>query len=58
MMARLPVLSVIDRNQDGKISEQEMKNAPQALQELDSDGDGELSGAEMAPRRPESARGR
>lgn len=58
LMARLPVLSAIDSDRDGKISEQEMKNAPQALQKLDSDGDGQLSGAELAPRRPESPRGR
>ena len=37
-----PLMAVLDRNQDGELSEVELKAAPQLLKELDRDRDGQI----------------
>ena len=58
MMQMMPVLVVLDADQDGVISKSEIKNAAAALKKLDKNGDGELDAEEMRPTRPEGGRGR
>jgi len=42
-----PVFAALDADHDGKISEDELKNATAALKTLDKDGDGVLSPMEL-----------
>ncbi len=49
MMRMLPVMRVLDTNQDGTISEQEINNAPAALRTLDKNKDGKLTEEELRP---------
>ena len=49
-----PVLSAIDKNRDGIITAEEMKNAAKALAALDKNKDGKLDREEL---RPQSGRG-
>lgn len=46
-----PVLTALDANQDGVISELEIRNAPRALRTLDANRDGKLVLAELLPDR-------
>jgi hypothetical protein len=46
-----PVLAVLDANQDGKISADEIRNAARALRRLDTNGDGKLEEREVNPDR-------
>ncbi len=48
-MARLPLYKALDKDEDGTLSEEEIKNASAALLTLDKDGDGKLSSEEMMP---------
>jgi Ca2+-binding EF-hand superfamily protein len=47
-----PVVEALDIDQDGKLSAEELKNATESLLQLDANGDGELTGDEMAPPPP------
>jgi hypothetical protein len=47
-----PLIGALDADQDGIISTDEMENAPEALKELDANGDGELTPEEYGPPRP------
>jgi hypothetical protein len=47
-----PLIGALDADKDGKISAEEMENAPEALKELDKNGDGELTPDEFGPPRP------
>ena len=47
-----PVIAALDTNQDGTISADELKNAPESLKPLDANGDGELSPEELHPHGP------
>lgn len=38
-----PIIGAIDADHDGVITSEEMQNAPQALQQLDQNGDGQLT---------------
>ena len=49
LMRAMPVLAVLDANQDGVISKEEINNATMALKTLDKNNDGELSEQEMRP---------
>lgn len=53
MMRFNPLLAALDTNHDGLISADEIRNAASALKALDKDGDGQLTGEEMRPRRPD-----
>jgi hypothetical protein len=44
----LPIIGAIDADHNGVISSEEMQNAPQALQQLDRNGDGQLTPDEFA----------
>ena len=46
-----PIMAALDANEDGKLSAEEIKNAPAALRTLDKNGDGKLSGDEIRPAR-------
>lgn len=50
---------VLDTNQDGNLSSDEIKAAPASLKKLDKDGDGKLSAEEIGwpPRRPDGMQG-
>ena len=48
-LSSLPVIVALDKNKDGEISAEEIKNAEKALVSLDTDGDGKLSGSEVRP---------
>lgn len=50
---RLPILQALDRNQDGRLSAEEVGSASDALKGLDRNRDGQLTGDELFPaRRP------
>ncbi|MEM9080253.1 MAG: hypothetical protein AAGC74_06115 [Verrucomicrobiota bacterium] len=51
-----PVILVLDENEDGVLSAGEIENAPEALAELDEDGNGRLSERETRPQPPEGGR--
>ena len=42
-----PVVAVLDVNQDGIVSADELANAPARIAKLDSDGDGDVSRTEL-----------
>lgn len=44
---RFPLLDALDTDGDGKLSREEIENAPRALAALDRDGDGKLSREEI-----------
>lgn len=44
-----PIVTALDANQDGRLDKAEIANATAALQKLDRDADGELSGNELRP---------
>lgn len=46
-----PVVAVLDADRDGKISAEEIENAPEALAKLDKNEDGELTRDELRPPR-------
>ena len=50
-LSRLPVFRALDTDDDGDISAAEIDAAPESLASLDADGDGQLSGDELRPRR-------
>jgi Ca2+-binding EF-hand superfamily protein len=58
LMRTLPVVRVLDTNQDGTISEQEINNAPAALRTLDKNKDGRLTEEELRPDFGDRERGR
>lgn len=45
----MPVMAALDADEDGEISESEIKNAVAVLKKLDKNGDGKLSGDEIRP---------
>lgn len=51
-----PIIAALDANHDGVLSADEIKNATAALLTLDKNGDGQLTGEEMRPPRPEGGR--
>jgi Ca2+-binding EF-hand superfamily protein len=53
-----PLLRALDADRDGVLSEAELAHAPAALATLDANGDGQLSGDEVRPPRPEGRDGR
>ena len=48
-MANLPLYKALDKDGDGALSEEEIKNASAALLALDKDKDGKLSKEEITP---------
>lgn len=50
-----PVIAVLDADQDGTISAEEIANAPESLASLDQNNDGELTRDELRPPPPEGA---
>jgi tetratricopeptide (TPR) repeat protein len=48
-MSSNPLLAALDADHNGEISEREIRNAEQALEQLDRNHDGILEGAEIAP---------
>ena len=52
MMQASPVMAALDADKDGVISKAEIDNATAVLRKLDTNGDGELGGTEMRPKRP------
>ena len=51
-LMRLPLMSALDQNRDGKISPEEQEGAPDALAKLDTNQDGRIEMRELAPPRP------
>ena len=49
MLQMMPILKVLDTDQDGTLSASEIANASKALIQLDKDGDGIISVEEMRP---------
>ena len=47
-----PLMATMDRNRDGKLSTEEVSQAPESLAKLDRNEDGELSPRELHPPRP------
>jgi hypothetical protein len=47
-----PLIAALDADKDGTLSAEELKGAPEALLELDENGDGELSPQELFPHGP------
>ena len=47
-----PLIAALDTDKDGMLSAEELKAAPEALLELDKNGDGELSPRELFPHGP------
>lgn len=47
-----PLIVALDTDKDGTLSAEELKAAPEALLELDKNGDGELSPRELFPHGP------
>lgn len=52
-----PIIGVLDANRDGVIDAKEIANASKALLQLDENGDGQLTRAELRPPPPEDADG-
>ncbi|MCB1134058.1 MAG: hypothetical protein KDN05_23270, partial [Verrucomicrobiae bacterium] len=50
-----PVIAVLDADQDGKISAEEIAGSPETLATLDENQDGELTRDELRPKPPEDA---
>lgn len=48
-----PIIGVLDADHDGTISEEEIENASEALAQLDTNEDGELTRDELRPPRPD-----
>jgi hypothetical protein len=48
-LSRLPVYKTLDKDSNGELSAEEIKNASAALLTLDKDNDGKLSKDELAP---------
>lgn len=48
-MSRLPIFAALDKNKDGRLSSDEISNAPAALRKLDKNGDGGIDQMEMRP---------
>ena len=51
-LMRLPMMSALDQDRDGKISDEERKKASGALAKLDTNSDGRIEMRELAPPRP------
>lgn len=51
-LMRIPLMSSLDVNGDGKISASEWEKAPEALEKLDANSDEKIDMREMAPPRP------
>ena len=51
-LMRLPLMSALDRDRDGKISSEEQEKASGALAKLDTNQDGRIEMRELAPPRP------
>ena len=49
MLQLMPIMKVLDTDQDGTLSATEIANASKALIQLDKDGDGIISAEEMRP---------
>jgi Ca2+-binding EF-hand superfamily protein len=47
-----PLMAAMDKNRDGKLSTEEISQAPESLVKLDRNGDGELTPHELHPPRP------
>lgn len=47
--SRLPIYKVLDADEDGEISAEEIENAVAALKKLDKNNDGKLDAQEIAP---------
>ncbi len=47
-----PIMEALDKNHDGVLSAEEIRNAPAALKTLDKNGDGQLTMDELRPPRP------
>jgi hypothetical protein len=47
-----PLMAAMDKNRDGKLSTEEISQAPESLVKLDRNGDGELTPRELHPPRP------
>lgn len=52
LVDRLELLTALDQNGDRKLSEEELRQAPDLLQHYDADGNGVLDMAELAPNEP------
>ncbi|QDT58907.1 transaldolase/EF-hand domain-containing protein [Stieleria bergensis] len=48
-LSRLPIIAALDTNKDGRLSRDEISNAPAALKKLDKNGDGVIDQMEMRP---------
>ncbi|MBS1806746.1 MAG: EF-hand domain-containing protein [Acidobacteria bacterium] len=58
MMRMMPLLTALDANHDGAITEDEINNAPVALKTLDKNADGQLTEDELRPAFGPGGRGR
>lgn len=54
----MPVFGQLDTDRNGRLSAEEIKNAPKVLMSLDRNGDGELSAADFTNNRPAAERRR
>ncbi|MCX6871980.1 MAG: EF-hand domain-containing protein [Verrucomicrobia bacterium] len=52
-----PLMEALDKNHDGVLDADEIKNAATALLKLDKNGDGKLTQEELRPARPPGGRG-
>ena len=52
-----PLMEALDKNHDGVLDADEIKNAATALLKLDKNGDGKLAQEELRPARPAGGRG-
>ena len=52
-----PLMEALDKNHDGILDADEIKNAATALLKLDKNGDGKLTQEELRPARPPGGRG-
>jgi len=50
-----PIVKALDKDQDGSISEDEIKEAVDSLKSLDENNDGKLTADELRPERPPGA---